>query len=282
MINNQFRVDSVIRTALEEDLGSGDITTDAIIDPDSKGKAILETREQVVLAGLPVFCRAFELIGPEIKFETFYEDGELVETGETICNISGSLSVILKAERTALNFLQRMSGIATLTREYVSMAGSDNVRILDTRKTAPGLNLFDKYSVRMGGGFNHRFGLYDGILIKDNHITAAGSVAEAVNLAKKNSPHTVRVEVEVEDLAGVEEAVKAGADAILLDNMTYTEIREAVHLIAGKILVEASGGITLENINEIARTGVDLISVGALTHSVRAVDLSLELIARDS
>ena len=280
MIENHFRMEKVIRTALEEDLGSGDITTDAIIGITSKGAAVLKTREKIVLAGLPIFCRAFELVGPEISFDLRYEDGASVEAGETICNISGSLSVILKTERTALNFLQRMSGIATLTREYVLRAGSDKVKILDTRKTAPGLNLFDKYSVRMGGGFNHRFGLYDGILIKDNHIIAAGSIKEAVILAKKNAPHTVRVEVEVEDLSSVKEAIETGADAILLDNMSIDEIRQAVELVNGRIILEASGGITLENISEIARTGVDLISVGALTHSVRAVDLSLEVISR--
>ncbi|MFC1534657.1 carboxylating nicotinate-nucleotide diphosphorylase [Thermodesulfobacteriota bacterium] len=279
MIEDQIWLDSVIRMALEEDLGAGDLTTDAIIDRGKMGKAALETRERIVLAGLPVFSRVFNLLSSEIEFVYHYEDSQLIPAGEVICHVSGSLPYILRAERTALNFLQRMSGIATLTREYVAKAGSEKVKILDTRKTAPGLRLLDKYAVRMGGGFNHRLGLFDGILIKDNHITAAGSIAEAVNLAKKNAPHTIKVEVEAEDLAGVETAIIAGADAILLDNMLPDEIRKAVELVDGRVIVEASGGINLENIEEIACTGVDLISVGALTHSARAVDISLEVIS---
>ena len=279
MIENQILMDNLIRTALDEDLGAGDITTDAIIDPEAKGKAVLETREEIVLAGLPVFTRTFELLSPGMNIENHYKDGQIVPAGEIICHLSGSLSAILKAERTALNFIQRMSGIATLTREYVDRAGTEKVKVMDTRKTVPGLRFFDKYAVRMGGGFNHRFGLYDGILIKDNHITAAGSITEAVKLVKKNAPHNIMVEVEVEDLAGVKEAIKAGTDKILLDNMSHDDIRKAVQLAAGRVMVEVSGGISLENIGEIARTGADLISVGALTHSARAVDLSLEVIA---
>ena len=278
MIENQIWLDKVIRYALEEDLGAGDLTTDAIIDPIAEGKAALETREQVILAGLPVFSRTFQLLSSDIEFEYRCEDGQLVPAGDVICLLSGSLATILKAERTALNFVQRMSGIATLTRDYVDKADSEKVRILDTRKTAPGLRVLDKYAVRMGGGHNHRFGLYDGILIKDNHIAVAGSVAEAVKLAKKNASHTIKVEVEVEDLDGVEEAIQAGVDAILLDNMPTDEIKEAVNLAADRVIVEASGGISLDNIKEIARTGVDLISVGALTHSARAVDMSLEIV----
>ena len=281
MIENRVLMDKVLRAALEEDMGAGDITTDAIIDPSAKGKAILETREQIVLAGLPVFDRAFELLSPLIEIENHYKDGQIVPAGGVICHLSGSLSVILKAERTALNFIQRMSGIATLTRKYIEKVGSEKVRVMDTRKTAPGLRFFDKYAVRMGGGFNHRFGLYDGILIKDNHITAAGSITKAVELAKKNASHGIRIEVEVEELDRVEEAIKAGADTILLDNMSTDEIRKAVHMVSGRVPVEVSGGVNLENINEIARTGVDFISVGALTHSVRAVDLSLELLPKN-
>jgi len=279
MIENQILMDNLIRTALDEDLGAGDITTDAIIDPEAKGKAVLETREEIVLAGLPVFTRTFELLSSSMNIENHYKDGQIVPAGEIICHLSGSLSAILKAERTALNFIQRMSGIATLTREYVDRAGTEKVKVMDTRKTVPGLRFFDKYAVRMGGGFNHRFGLYDGILIKDNHITAAGSITEAVKLVKKNAPHNIMIEVEVEDLAGVKEAIKAGTDKILLDNMSHDDIRKAVQLAAGRVMVEVSGGISLENIGEIARTGADLISVGALTHSARAVDLSLEVIS---
>jgi len=278
MIENQIWLDRIIRTALEEDLGGGDLTTDAIIDPETRGKAALEARQPMVLAGLPVFSRVFQLLCSEIAFEYFFQDGRHVSPGEKVCLLSGPLSAILKAERTALNFIQRMSGIATLTKSYVDKVGPLKVKVLDTRKTAPGLRLLDKYAVRMGGGFNHRLGLSDGILIKDNHIMAAGSITRAVALARENVPHTLKVEVEVEDLSGVEEAIQAGADAILLDNMSLDEMRKAVHLSGGRVTMEASGNVNLHNIEEIAQTGVDLISVGALTHSASAVDLSLELI----
>ncbi|MFC1495115.1 carboxylating nicotinate-nucleotide diphosphorylase [Thermodesulfobacteriota bacterium] len=277
MTEEQVLIDKIIQNALEEDIGTGDITTDAIIAGNLMGKALLETREDVVLAGLPVFMRTFTLIDPGILFEPFYEDGQDVSAGEVICAVSGSMSAILKAERTALNFVQRMSGIATLTKEYVLKASSKNVKILDTRKTAPGLRFLDKYSVPMGGGHNHRFGLYDGILIKDNHIAAAGSISNAVKAAKEKAPQGIKVEVEVESLEDVKEVMDAGADAVLLDNMTADEMKEAVGFVKGRVLVEASGGINLDNIREIAETGVDMISIGALTHSVRAVDLSLEV-----
>ena len=277
MTDTDIFLDRVILQALEEDLGSGDLTTDGIIDPEVKGTAILETREPIVLAGLNVFRRTFSLLNHEMEYEIFYEDGRQVSKDEVICKIKGSMQAILKGERTALNFLQRMSGIATLTSKYVTAAGSEKVKILDTRKTVPGLRLLDKYAVRMGGGFNHRTGLYDGILIKDNHIAAAGSIEKAVKSAIKNAPHTIKVEVEVEDLSGLEDAIRAGADVVLLDNMSIDEMKKAVELAQGRVLVEASGGITIENIKEIAATGVDMISVGALTHSVKAVDLSLEI-----
>ncbi|MDY7036508.1 MAG: carboxylating nicotinate-nucleotide diphosphorylase [Thermodesulfobacteriota bacterium] len=278
MIENQFFIDHIIHVALEEDLGSGDLTTDAIMDAELKGNATLLARERLLLAGLAVFRRVFKILSPEIEFKYYFDDGQMVPSDKEICIISGSISSILKAERTALNFLQRMSGIATLVRSYVDKVGMQDVRLLDTRKTAPGLRLLDKYAVRVGGGFNHRFGLYDGILIKDNHIMVAGSITRAVVLAREKAPHTVKVEVEVEDLAGVEEAVQAGADAILLDNMSPEIIRQAIKLVDGRVTTEASGNITLDNIAEVARTGVDLISVGAFTHSVRGVDMSLDLI----
>jgi nicotinate-nucleotide pyrophosphorylase (carboxylating) len=278
MIDKLIHMDKLLRAALEEDIGAGDITTDSTIAPDAIGKAVLLTRERIVLAGLPVFERAFKLMDPLIEIEDYYADGQVVSPGVRICLLSGSLSVILKAERTALNFIQRMSGIATLTRQYVEKAGSEKVKVLDTRKTAPGLRSFDKYAVLMGGGFNHRFGLYDAILIKDNHISAVGSISRAVHLAKKKAPRNFKVEVEIENPDRVEEAITAGADSILLDNMSIDQIMEAVHIAAGRIPLEVSGGVNLENINEIARTGIDFISVGALTHSVRACDLSLELL----
>jgi nicotinate-nucleotide pyrophosphorylase (carboxylating) len=278
MIENNFWVDRIIRFALEEDLCSGDLTTDTIIGSAARGKALLVSREDLVLAGLPVFRRVFEQLSSEIELEHYFEDGRSVPSGKKICMVSGPLSAILKGERTALNFLQRMSGIATLTKTYVGRAGTKKVKIVDTRKTAPGLRILDKYAVRMGGGFNHRLGLFDGILIKDNHIAAAGSITGAVSLARENAPHTIKVEVEVEDLPGVEEAIRAGADVILLDNMSPDKMRKAVRLVGGRVLLEASGNISLDNIEEVAKTGVDLISIGALTHSSRAVDVSLELI----
>ena len=277
MIKNPILLDKIITNALEEDLGFGDLTTDSIIGGEVIGKAVLETREDIVLAGLPVFMRVFSILDSDISFETCFEDGQKVTAGEVICSISGAMASILKAERTALNLIQRMSGIATLTSKYVSKAASDKVKILDTRKTIPGLRLLDKYAVPMGGGCNHRFGLFDGILIKDNHIAVAGSIKKAVEAARKNAPHGIKVEVEVEDLDGVETAVEAGADIILLDNMSPDRMREAVDFVAGRALLEASGGITLENIKEVAATGVNMISIGALTHSVKAVDLSLEI-----
>jgi nicotinate-nucleotide pyrophosphorylase (carboxylating) len=278
MFDDQMMIDRILRRALEEDLGAGDLTTNATIDPKLKGRASLLARETLVLAGLHVFFKVFRILSVEITSEDYFDDGQLVQEGEKICQITGPASAILKGERTALNFLQRMSGIATLTKTYVDKVGSQKVRLVDTRKTAPGLRLFDKYAVRMGGGFNHRIGLFDGILIKDNHISAAGSIINAVNLAKRNAPHTIKVEVEVEDLEALEEAIQAGADVVLLDNMSPKMLKEAVRLSNGRVPLEASGGINLKTIDEISKTGVDIISVGALTHSARAVDVSLEMI----
>jgi nicotinate-nucleotide pyrophosphorylase (carboxylating) len=272
-------LERVVRFALEEDLGAGDLTTNTIIMQGTRGKAALEAREPIILAGLSVFYLVFRRLDADITIQSHFSDGMRVPAGERICTIKGSLSAILKGERTALNFVQRMSGIATLTRQYVDEVESLHVKVVDTRKTAPGLRLLDKYAIRMGGGFNHRMGLFDGILIKDNHIAIAGSITKAVSLAREKAPHTLKVEVEVEDLAGVSEAIQAGADSILLDNMSPDKIREAVGLCRGRVLTEASGGIKLKNIREIAETGVDIISVGALTHSARAVDLSLEVVS---
>jgi len=277
MIEQKQFLDRIIRLALEEDLGSGDLTTRAVVDPGLSGRASLIAREGLILAGLFVFKRVFTEVDPDIVFEDFFKDGEFVPKGRQICLVSGLLQHMLTAERTALNFLQRMSGIATLTSRYVEKLGASKARVVDTRKTAPGLRLLDKYAVTKGGGYNHRFGLFDGVLIKDNHIAAVGSIEEAVKLARKNSSHTIKIEVEVEDLAGVAAALEAGADTILLDNMSPKQLREAVNLVNGRTLVEASGGITLETIEEIGKTGVDLISVGALTHSAKAADLSLEI-----
>lgn len=278
MNNDRFSpIRRMIRRALEEDLGPGDATTRATVAPDTPGEAILIAREKLILAGMAVFKQTFLEIDPTLVFVARYRDRDVVPEGSTVCRIRGRLTAILSGERTALNFLQRMSGIATLTHQYVEKVKGTQAKILDTRKTAPGLRWCDKVAVRTGGGQNHRFGLFDGILIKDNHIAAAGSISKAVSLAREGSAHTLRVEVEVEDLAGVKEACKAGADIILLDNMKPSEIKEAVSLINGSALVEASGGITLDTVGDIASTGVDFISVGALTHSPEAADFSLEI-----
>lgn len=272
-----YSTDQILKRALEEDIGDGDLTTEALIDPGARGCATLLSKERLVLAGIGVFKRVFELLSPHIASETFFRDGDSVPSGAKICRLEGPARAILMGERTALNILQRMSGIATLTRSFVDQAGSPDVRVVDTRKTAPGLRALDKYSVRMGGGHNHRMGLYDGILIKDNHIAAAGSITRAVSLARAKIPHTLKVEVEVEDLGGLEEAIRAGADIVLLDNMSCDLMKEAVQIAAGRVMTEASGNVSLDRIRDIARTGVDIISIGALTHSARSVDLSLEL-----
>jgi len=271
-------IDKIIDSALEEDLGPGDITTEALVDLSVKGEARLIAKEEIILAGIGVFSRVFSRLDPEIVVETKYRDGEAVSNGQDIGIVKGSMRGILSGERTALNFLQRLSGIATLTRKYVERTDSSKVRVIDTRKTTPGLRILEKYAVRRGGGFNHRFGLFDGILIKDNHIAVAGSIAKALARIKGRVPHTLRIEVEVEDIKGVEEAIGAGADAILLDNMSLKEMREAVSIAGGRVLLEASGGITLESIEEVSKIGINLISVGAITHSARSVDISLEVI----
>jgi nicotinate-nucleotide pyrophosphorylase (carboxylating) len=279
-VNHALLIDKIVDTALAEDLGPGDLTTEALIDPSVKGKARIVPREEMVLAGIGVFGRVFSRLDPDIALEGNFQDGELVPAGTDIGVVEGSLRGILSAERTALNFLQHLSGIATLTRRYVDRAGSSRVRIVDTRKTTPGLRILEKYAVRVGGGYNHRLGLFDGVLLKDNHIAAAGSISKAVERIRANVPHTLKIEVEVDDLKGLEEAMRVGADAVLLDNMSIDEIKEAVRLAEGRVLLEASGGITLETIGDVAGTGVDLISVGALTHSARSVDISLEIIEK--
>jgi nicotinate-nucleotide pyrophosphorylase (carboxylating) len=277
---NSLLLDKIIDNALAEDLGPGDLTTETLIDQFAKGKARLVPREEMVLAGIQVFGRVFSRLDPDIALEENYRDGDVVPAGRNIGVVEGSLRAILSAERTALNFLQHLSGIATLTRRYIEKAGPSQVRVVDTRKTTPGLRILEKYAVRAGGGHNHRLGLFDGVLIKDNHIAAAGSISKAVEKIRANVPHTLKIQVEVDDLKGLEEAMRVGADAVLLDNMSIDEMKEAVSIAGGRALLEASGGITLETIGEVARTGVDLISVGALTHSARSVDISLEIIEK--
>jgi nicotinate-nucleotide pyrophosphorylase (carboxylating) len=267
----------LIRAALEEDIGSGDVTTSCTVAPGAQGKGRIVAKEPLVLAGIDVARQIFWAVDSELKVNLPFKDGHRASEGDELLEVEGDLAAILMAERTALNFLQRLSGIATLTRAFVDKIEGTRARILDTRKTTPGYRLLEKAAVRVGGGYNHRFGLYDGVLIKDNHIAAAGSIQKAVRAALDSRAHTLRVEVEVERLDQLAEAIAAGADAIMLDNMDLETMAEAVRRTKGKIPLEASGGITLENVGDIAATGVDLISIGALTHSARAVDMSMEI-----
>lgn len=275
---NWQKVDEIIERALEEDISSGDLTTSALIAPYAQAKAVILAKQEGVIAGLPVAERVFKHSDGSVRWEAKKQDGERVSSGQLVVELEGDLQAILMGERVALNFLQRMSGIATLTAKFVEAVRGFSVKILDTRKTAPGLRVLDKYAVKVGGGFNHRFGLYDGVLIKENHIKAAGGITEAISRVRERVPPTVKIEVEVSSLKDVEEALQAGADIVMLDNMPIKEMEKAVRLIDRRALVEASGGVTLESVREIAATGVDFVSVGALTHSAKALDLSLEVL----
>ena len=270
-------VETLISRALAEDIGSGDITTSCTVISGASGKGCIIAKEPLVLAGIDIARQVFLKVDSGLAITLSQSDGSGAMEGDKLLEIVGDLAAMLMAERTALNFLQRLSGIATLTRAFVEKVAGTSARILDTRKTTPGYRLFEKAAVRAGGGYNHRFGLYDGILIKDNHIAAAGSIQQAVGAARANNRHSLRVEVEVETLDQLAEAIAAGADAIMLDNMDLKTMAEAVRLTSGKVVLEASGGVTLDNVREVAATGVDLISVGALTHSARAVDMSMEI-----
>ena len=272
---NPFVLDPILRRALEEDIGTGDVTTLATIQPGVQASAELVAKEDFILSGIDVAQRVFLLISPETAFEKLIEDGQSVKRGEVLAWIKGDAAVLLQGERVALNLLQRMCGVATLTAEFVKEIGGTGAIIVDTRKTTPGLRILEKYSVRMGGGGNHRMALYDAVLIKENHVAAAGGITSAVSRARQNVPHTQKVEVEVRNQVEVAEALDAGADILLLDNMTTEELRAAVEMINGRAITEASGGVNLETVRDIAETGVRLISVGALTHSYRAVDISM-------
>ncbi|MGD9208026.1 MAG: carboxylating nicotinate-nucleotide diphosphorylase [Syntrophobacterales bacterium] len=269
-------VETLISQALAEDIGNGDITTSCTVAPGALGKGCIIAKEPLVLAGVDIARQVFLKVDSGLAITFSQSDGSQAMEGDKLLEIVGNLAAMLMAERTALNFLQRLSGIATLTRAFVDKVVGTSARILDTRKTTPGYRLFEKAAVRAGGGYNHRFGLYDGILIKDNHIAAAGSIQQAVGAAKASNRHSLRVQVEVETLDQLAEAIAAGADAVMLDNMDLKTMAEAVRLTSGKVVLEASGGITLDNVG-VAATGVDLISVGALTHSARAVDMSMEI-----
>jgi len=271
-------VDDIIERALAEDIGTGDLTTLCCIPAESTTEGFIYAKEKGIVAGIPVAARVFSTLSPEITFTAERNDGQQVAPGDIIASVSGPARPILTGERVALNLLQRMSGIATRTALISKILKGCRTEVVDTRKTTPGLRILDKYSVRAGGGKNHRFGLYDGILIKDNHIKVAGGIRQAIELARGNAPHTIKVEVEAENLEGVAEAVAAGADIIMLDNMDRDLVKSAVELIGGRAIVEVSGGVTEETIAEYAIPGVDFISVGALTHSVEALDISLDLV----
>ncbi len=267
----------VVRAALKEDLGAGDITTAAVVARGRAGEARIIAKEDFVLAGLFVAEKAFHALDPTLSFKARMRDGALARKGDSIATIEGRLASLLGAERVALNFLQRMSGIATLTARFAARVRGTRARILDTRKTTPCMRILERYAVKAGGGYNHRFGLFDGVLIKDNHIRAAGGVSKAVKKAAKRLGQGVAIEVEVSDIRETIEAVSAGADIIMLDNFKIDDIRKAVKVIGKSAFIEVSGGVTLEQARRIADAGVDFISVGALTHSARAVDISMEI-----
>jgi nicotinate-nucleotide pyrophosphorylase (carboxylating) len=284
MPSNKLQIEEIIDRALAEDLGKGDVTTEALIPGDRQGTGLIVAKKEGILAGINVAKQVFHQADPELKVEVLLEDGARVKPGSKVAKVSGSIASILKAERVALNFLQRLSGIASETNRYVEAVKGVPVRIMDTRKTTPGLRSLEKHAVKAGGGENHRMSLGDGILIKDNHLAALRSqglnIKQIVARARQNSPQRLPVEVEVGTVSEALEAVEAGVDIVMLDNMNLEDMRKATKSIHGHALIEASGGITLDNVRAVAETGVDFISIGALTHSARALDISLELEAQ--
>lgn len=275
------QVEQIVDAALAEDIGSGDATTEALIPANLKGKASLIVKEEGILVGMEIVAMVFHRSDPSLMVEELIHNGARVHPGDIVATIHGMVVSLLRAERVALNFLQQLSGIATETSRYVAAVAGLDVRIIDTRKTSPGLRLLQKYAVRVGGGHNHRQNLSDGILIKDNHLAAVRALGvelgEAIKRARHNARHPMKIEVEVETVDQARQAIEAGADAILLDNMSVEDMRRAVELIRGRALIEASGGITLSNVRAVAETGVNLISVGALTYASRPLNISLEL-----
>ena len=281
MPSNKLQIEEIIDRALAEDLGKGDVTTEALVLGDHRGTGFIVAKKEGVLAGMNVARQVFHRVDPELKVEVLLEDGAKVKPSSEIAKVSGSIASILKAERVVLNFLQRLSGIASETNRYVEAVKGLPVRIMDTRKTTPGLRSLEKHAVKVGGGENHRMSLGDGILIKDNHLAALRSqglnIGQVVAKAKESGPQQLLVEIEVGTVSEALEAVGAGADIVMLDNMSVEDMRKAVESIHGRALIEASGGITLDNVRAVAETGVDFVSIGALTHSAKALDISLEL-----
>ncbi len=267
----------LLKHAIEEDIGHGDITTNLLVPEDSESRALYIAKGNFVLAGFPFAKEVFNLLDPATSFETFYNDGAKVRKGDVLGQVTGKTRVLLAGERVSLNILQRLSGIATVTGQFVDAVKGTKARIVDTRKTTPCQRFMEKYAVRMGGGVNHRFGLFDGILIKDNHIEAVGNIKDTVSLAKAGH-HLAKIEVEVENLKDLEEAIEAGADIVMLDNMSVEAMKEAVNIVGGRLTIEASGNVSLNNVRDIAETGVDMISIGAITHSVTAADISMKIV----
>ena len=276
------QIESLIKIALEEDIGAGDLTTMSTVPPRAHGKGLFRAKRDCVVAGLFLLEKIFLLLDPFVKVRCLCHDGDQIAKGSVVAEAEGPIRALLMGERTALNFLQRLSGTASLTRRYVEAVKDFPCKIIDTRKTTPGLRTLEKYAVRMGGGTNHRLGLYDAALVKDNHIAASGSIGHAVREIRRQAPFMAKVEVECSDLQQVQEALDAGADVIMLDNMGTKEMAAAVRLINKRAWVEASGGITMERLREVAEAGVDFISVGALTHSAPAVDFNMKIAAVDA
>jgi nicotinate-nucleotide pyrophosphorylase (carboxylating) len=275
-ITMQLQVDKLIRMALEEDITSEDVSTNAVMPTNVKGTVDLIAKEDGVIAGMDVYARVFKLLDESMEIEMFCQDGDEVKKGDLMAKVTGDIQVLLSGERVALNYLQRMSGIATYTRSVVKLLEGSGVTLLDTRKTTPNCRVFEKYAVRVGGGCNHRYNLSDGVLLKDNHIGAAGSITKAIQMAKAYAPFVRKIEIETETLEQVAEAVEAGADIIMLDNMTPEVMKQAVALIDGRAQTECSGNITKENIARIREIGVDFVSSGALTHSAPILDISMK------
>ncbi|PWJ50171.1 carboxylating nicotinate-nucleotide diphosphorylase [Faecalicatena contorta] len=275
-ITMTLQVDRLILAALEEDISSEDVTTNAVMKEAVTGEVELICKQDGIIAGLAVFKRVFELLDDSVRVEFYSKDGDEVQNGQLLGKVTGDIRVLLSGERVALNYLQRMSGIATYTHTVAELLKGTKTKLLDTRKTTPNMRIFEKYAVRAGGGYNHRYNLSDGVLLKDNHIGAAGSVTKAVQMAKAYAPFVRKIEVEVENLDMVREAVEAGADIIMLDNMTTEEMQEAIRIIDGRAETECSGNVTKENIGRITALGVDYVSSGALTHSAPILDISLK------